>query len=358
MESDDKHKEVNPTAEPEMTILPGPSIPIPLGGDLSSLQLDLSPKELACLQQIMGTDVGLQHLRQQAAQEGIDLPSSQELPLSQESFGEIATVQPEFPIPGLVLLVKGGNTTVDSGDKEDWKVNKEYLLYDFKHGKFPLKSNSWDSSWSKEIHVLSQARMAAYTSNSLIVHALQCGFHLEWLHALGLKQNMSLISDDMNQSIKLDNGSTLHPYTWLSDNLFPDDDGFGYANCDLSFVVEGLWNEFPYLRGVEDFPYPHRLKCGTGKSGSHKKKPKFGIYYGVPGHQECGLPVTTLGIIQGSLHMEGVHAIYAQEVSGSFHWTTTKTCAWCNWAFSNGESAMNHMRVHYRIVLVCPMCRQ
>ena len=83
------------------------------------------------------------------------------------------------------------------------------------------------------------------------------------------------------------------------------------------------------------------------------------MYYGVPAHQECGLPVSTLGIIQGGIHSKGVHAIYAQEVrdvEGSFHWTTTKTCTWCNKAFSNRESAMNHMSAHYQIMLVCPFC--
>ena len=83
------------------------------------------------------------------------------------------------------------------------------------------------------------------------------------------------------------------------------------------------------------------------------------MYYGVPTHQECGLPVSTLGIIQGGLHSEGVCTIYAQEVrdcDGTFCWTNTKTCAWCNKAFSNGESLMNHMCAHYRIVLVCPLC--
>ena len=80
------------------------------------------------------------------------------------------------------------------------------------------------------------------------------------------------------------------------------------------------------------------------------------MYYGVPTHEECGLPVSTLGIIQGGIHSKGVHAIYAKEVrdvEDRFCWTTTKTCLWCNKAFSNGESAMNHMCAHYQIMLVC-----
>ena len=171
------------------------------------------------------------------------------------------------------------NTTIHSGNKEDGKVNKECLRYDFSHGKFPLKPNSHDGSWSKEIHVLSQARMAAHTSNSPAVQALQCGFCWAWLQAFGLKKNMSLIFDDMSQPIQLDNGSTLAPYTWPSDNSFPDGDAFGYRTWDLSFIVEGLCKEFPYLRRMEDFPYPQKYKCGTSKSGASETKPKFGMYY-------------------------------------------------------------------------------
>ena len=89
--------------------------------------------------------------------------------------------------------------------------------------------------------MLSQAKMAAYTSDSPKIHALQCGFCQVLSQALGLKKDMFLVSDDMSQPIQMDNGSTLPPYTWLSDNSFPDDDAFGYPTCDLPFVVEGLW---------------------------------------------------------------------------------------------------------------------
>ena len=83
--------------------------------------------------------------------------------------------------------------------------------------------------------------------------------------------------------------------------------------------------EVPYLRRMEDFPYSKKYKC---KAGSSDVKPKFGMYYGVPAHKECGLLVLTSGVIQGGLHSEGVCTIYAQEVrdcDGIFHWTTTKT---------------------------------
>ena len=179
--------------------------------DILAMKLKLSAKELKHLQEMVTTDVGMEHLLQTAAQEGINMCASPSLPPSQEPFSEVAAIQPEFPIEGLVLL--NGDTTIDSGDKEDGKVYKECLRYDFGHGRCLLKLNSHDGSWSKETHVLSQARMAAYTSDSPKVHTLQCGFCWAWLQALGLKKDMSLISDDMSQPIQLDNGSTLPPYT-------------------------------------------------------------------------------------------------------------------------------------------------
>ena len=108
--------------------------------------------------------------------------------------------------------------------------------------------------------------MAAYTSDSPTVFALQYGFCQAWLQALGLKKDMSLVSDNMSQPIELDNGSTLPPYTWPSDNAFPDDATFGYPTHDLLFVVEEMWAEFPYLRRMKDFPYPLKYKCRVGTS--------------------------------------------------------------------------------------------
>ena len=62
----------------------------------------------------------MEHLRQSAAAAGIKLPSQQEV------VSEIDILQPEFPIPRLTLV--DGNITVNSGNKEDRKVNKESLL--------------------------------------------------------------------------------------------------------------------------------------------------------------------------------------------------------------------------------------
>ena len=158
---------------------------------------------------MIATEVRIEHLLQTAEQEGINMPTSASLLHPPDPFGKVAAVQPEFPIEGLVLMA--GNTTVDLGDKEDNVVNKDYLQYDL--GEFPQRPSSHYGSWSKEIHVFSQARMAADTSDSPKVLALQHGFYQAWLKALGLKKDMSLISDDMSQLIELDNGSILPAYT-------------------------------------------------------------------------------------------------------------------------------------------------
>ena len=74
---------------------------------------------------MIASEVGLEHLLQGAAQEGIDMPALLILPLSPDPLGEVAAVQQKFPIDGLVLLVV--NMTTDSGNKDDGKVNKECL---------------------------------------------------------------------------------------------------------------------------------------------------------------------------------------------------------------------------------------
>ena len=122
------------------------SIPAPASAatvalkDLLALKLNLSAKELKWFQDMIPSEVRMEHLLQAAAQEGIDMPALPSLPLPPDPLGEVTTDQPKFPIDGLVLLAV--NTTRDSGDKDDGKVNKECIRYDL--GKFPLKPGSHD----------------------------------------------------------------------------------------------------------------------------------------------------------------------------------------------------------------------
>ena len=131
--------------------------------DLLASQFNLSAKELKWLQDMITSEVGMEHLLQTAAQQGVDMPVPQNLPPPPDHLGEVTAVQLKFCIKGLVLLAV--NMTTDPGDKDDCKVNKP---------------GSNDSSWSRETHMLSQARMAAYTSDSPTVFALQCGFCQAW----------------------------------------------------------------------------------------------------------------------------------------------------------------------------------
>ena len=117
--------------------------------DPLALKLNLSAKELKWLQDMIASEVGMEHLLQTAAQQGTDMPAPLSLPLPPDPLGEVAAVQPKFPIDGLVLLAV--NMTMPPGDKDDCKVNKECLRYDL--GKFPLKPGSHDGSCSKETHV-------------------------------------------------------------------------------------------------------------------------------------------------------------------------------------------------------------
>ena len=47
-------------------------------------------------------------------------------------------------------MLLNGDTTIDSGNKEDGKVNKECLRYEFGCGRSLLRPNSCVGSWSKE----------------------------------------------------------------------------------------------------------------------------------------------------------------------------------------------------------------
>ena len=148
MRHDDKDKNLNSATGLGIAVLAMSLTAVTPSRNALPFKLGLSLKELKCLQEIVATDVRMEHLREKAAQEGTDLPTSQDLPSSQESFGKAAAIQLEFSIEGLVLLA--GNATVDAGDKKDGKVNKEYLWYDFAHGQFPLKPTIHDASWSRE----------------------------------------------------------------------------------------------------------------------------------------------------------------------------------------------------------------
>ena len=85
MRHEDKDKNPNAAAGSTITAL-ATSLTVTPSRNVLPFKLRLSPKELKCLQEIVTTDAGMEHLKQKAAQEGIDLPASPDLPSSQESF--------------------------------------------------------------------------------------------------------------------------------------------------------------------------------------------------------------------------------------------------------------------------------
>ena len=132
MNLEDQGKDSNTVTESVMTIPAPASTATATSRDILAMKLKLSAKELKCFQEMVTTDVEMEHLLQTVAQEGSDMPALPSLPPSQEPFGEVAAVKLELPIEGLVLLA--GNTTIDSGDKEQgvsrvqlqsWKVSTE-----------------------------------------------------------------------------------------------------------------------------------------------------------------------------------------------------------------------------------------
>ena len=120
---EDQGKDPNTVAKPVRTVPAPASTAATTSRDVLAMKLKLSAKELKCFQEMVAKDVRMEHLLQTAAQEGTDMPASPSLPPSQEPFSEVAAAKPEFHIEDLVLLA--GNTTIDSGDKEDRKITKQ-----------------------------------------------------------------------------------------------------------------------------------------------------------------------------------------------------------------------------------------
>ena len=79
----DKGKDPSAVTEPVTTTPAMSSTAAAMSRNILAMKLKLTVKELKCLQEMVATDVGMEHLLQTAAQEGINLPASPSLPLSQ-----------------------------------------------------------------------------------------------------------------------------------------------------------------------------------------------------------------------------------------------------------------------------------
>ena len=96
MNLEDQGKDPNTATKSVTTVPSSASTATATSRDILAMKLKFSAKELKCFQEMVTTDVGMEHLLQTAAQEGIDMPALPSLPPSQEPFGEAAAVQPEF----------------------------------------------------------------------------------------------------------------------------------------------------------------------------------------------------------------------------------------------------------------------
>ena len=188
MDDEDKNK-VSATEVKAAATIPAPVLAaITALKDPLALRLNLSAKELKHFQDMIASEIRMEHLLKVAAQEDIDMPAPPSLPPPPDPLGEVTAVQPKFPIDGLVLLAV--NTAMDSGDKDNSKVNKECLRYDL--GKLPLKPGSCNGLWSKETRVLSQARwlpitvtLLKYLLYNVVLLGLAAGIRSEERHVFG-----------------------------------------------------------------------------------------------------------------------------------------------------------------------------
>ena len=111
MDDEDKSK-ISATDIKAVATIPAPaSAATVVLKDLLALKLNLSTKELKWFQDMIASEVRMEHLLQAAAQEGIDMLAPLSLPLSPDPLGEVTAVQPKFPTDGLVLLAV--NITTD-----------------------------------------------------------------------------------------------------------------------------------------------------------------------------------------------------------------------------------------------------
>ena len=109
MDDEDKSK-ASATEVKAAATIPAPVLAATMASkDLLASRLNLSAKELKWFQDMIASEVRMEHFLQAAAQEGIDMPAPPSLPPPPDPLGEVPAVLPKFPIDGLVLLAV--NTT-------------------------------------------------------------------------------------------------------------------------------------------------------------------------------------------------------------------------------------------------------
>ena len=82
--------------------------------------------------------------------------------------------------------------------------------------------------------------------------------------------------------------------------------------------------------------------------------PLWGAYVEYPLPTECSTCAMATGISEkmGGPHVEDSPTPWTQTASP----TSSHVCPFCSKLHNSRDSLMNHIRFHYRMVLVCPIC--
>ena len=113
---------------------------------------------------------------------------------------------------------------------------------------------------------------------------------------------------------------------------------------------------FPRVHAIQDFPYPSRLHLAHHiyLQRTSDILPLWGVYVEYPLPTECGTCAIDTAISEkmGGPCVDDSLSPWAQTKPLSLG----HLCLYCNNLNNSRESLLNHVRFHYRMVLVCPIC--
>ena len=130
----------------------------------------------------------------------------------------------------------------------------------------------------------------------------------------------------------------------------------GAALPDLSWFIEICPGLFPRVHVTQEFLYPSRLHLAHHVNLQRPSDivPLWGAYVEYPLPTECGTCAMATGMSEkmGGPHVEDSLSPWTQTKSPTLRWV----CLYCNKSHNSRDSLMNHIRFHYKMVLLCPIC--
>ena len=138
---------------------------------------------------------------------------------------------------------------------------------------------------------------------------------------------------------------------WMTDTP-----SLGAATRDMSWFMGFYCSLFPHVPVISNFPYPGKLSLKDPIKPLAKSKdvsPLWGVYinYPLPTEQNLGGTVTGIGDRMGGPH--AFDSLTPYTVSPAM---SSQICLYCNRSYNGRDQLMNHLRFHYWMVLVCPIC--